>query len=188
MMNGAAWTPESLGIRSKQNFQMWQDIERAFVYLEVNAGLTISGSLDGFLFELFRKRWKLACNDIYEKPPKAENEKHSRSLFQLLPDTPTGIIQTKINGLQLKERSAQYFKDFAADYSKTSFEEQQGKLYGTGLTVMVPIYPCTYCGPTSKNIGEFIFLKQQFSTWQLVYSFNFPGSYFLITQKKSQKR
>ncbi|MCX6065073.1 MAG: hypothetical protein NT121_04870 [Chloroflexi bacterium] len=126
------WSPESLGIPSRQNLILWNDIELAYNFVEAHARYSISGDLQGFLFELVRKRWNLACADLYEPPPQIAQVPGSHSMLEALSQPPSGLELGRVDKLALGKGFLNKFKAFAASAAPIQAGGKTGKLYGYG--------------------------------------------------------
>lgn len=130
--NNATWSPDNFGIRSIQNFQLWNDIEEAYTYVEAVPPYTITGNLKGFMFELVRRRWNLACTDSYEPPPSPGQDYQYNHRFELIPEAPLGLIKSRIDKLSLNDQYVDHFIDFANQIPIVDDHDQNGKLFGYG--------------------------------------------------------
>jgi hypothetical protein len=100
------WSPESLGIREMQNCRLWQDMERAYSFIESHARYLISGDLEGFLFELIRAPWNLTCRDNFGPAPNPAGHYHTSPDDVLSLELP-GLSSLSVRSLSLQQSSAQ---------------------------------------------------------------------------------
>jgi hypothetical protein len=131
-MEKRTWSPESLGIPKRQNYQLFQDIELAYEFIEKYSRYTITGKLEGFLFELIRRRWNLACKDNYEPPPDYKKSYEKREFSDVLSEPPAGLTLVSLYDLKLSREFVNIFKEFADNKKKTSDNKEENKLYGYG--------------------------------------------------------
>ena len=127
------WDPESLGLTRNQNYMLWKDMERAYKYIEDHAPYSISGDVNGFLFELIRRRWNIACNDIVEDPPIIEA--HTLTTYpkeDIVPDIKIGVSQVGFRDIPLSDAYKKRFIRFAEESANAEKAKIQGKLYGYG--------------------------------------------------------
>jgi len=133
MESNMNWDPESLGLTRNQNYMLWKDMERAYDYIEDHAPYSISGDINGFLFELIRRRWNIACNDIVEDPPIIEA--HTSTKYpkkEIVPDIKIGISQVGVGDIPLSDAFKNRFVQFAKETTQADKAKTQGKLYGYG--------------------------------------------------------
>jgi hypothetical protein len=147
----STWSPESLGIPSRQNFLLWKDMERAYEFIENNARFSISGNVHGFLFELTRKRWNLACTDTFESPPSFQQQYPAPVLKNLLSDPPAGLSLTTVDRLSLSKDFLKNFKAYSSAALETRETEPSGKLYGYGTDGFGTYIPLHLLWPGLKN-------------------------------------
>ena len=133
MESNMNWDPESLGLTRNQNYMLWKDMERAYKYIEDHAPYSISGDVNGFLFELIRRRWNIACNDIVEDPPIIEA--HTLTTYpkeDIVPDIKIGVSQVGFRDIPLSDAYKKRFIRFAEESANAEKAKIQGKLYGYG--------------------------------------------------------
>jgi hypothetical protein len=131
-MDNMIWSPDSQGVPSRQNIRLWKDMERAYQFVESYARYSISGDLEGFLFELVRRRWNLACADVFEQPPARTGKYRLLSHAEALQTAPKGLSLVSVDTLSLSETFCGGFKEFAENERHAGKEEVAGKLYGYG--------------------------------------------------------
>lgn len=125
------WSPESLGMPNRQNYLLWNDMERAYQFVEENARFSISGNLEGFLFELVRRRWNLACADSYQPPPETGGHFWDQS-SNFLATAPAGLSLANLDRISLPRLDIDRFHKYAAEISISTEPEPFGKLFGYG--------------------------------------------------------
>jgi hypothetical protein len=143
------WSPESLGIKSRQNLILWNDMERAYAFIEYHAPYPISGDLQGFLFELIRRRWNLACAGVYEPPP-SRSEHFSSDRAEIILEAPAGLDWVNVDNISLTKCFVDKFKEFAAVQFSNIGQEPSGKLYGYGTDGYGTYLPLHLLWPEQK--------------------------------------
>ena len=146
-----SWSPESLGVPDRQNFRLWRDMERAYGFIETHARYSISGNLEGFLFELIRRRWNLACANLFEPPPEQSQEYNSTTRDNFMSVAPTKLAVLNINKLSLSKGFAENFKKFADTLPLSCVKSSDGKLYGYGTDGYGTYIPLHLVWPKKKN-------------------------------------
>jgi hypothetical protein len=131
-MDTKSWSPEDFGINNRQNLILWNDLELAYQYVETHAPFSISGDVHGFLFSLVRKRWNLACANIYEDPVPDLIPSSDYSFQELLAQAPNHLTLSQVEKLALKKRFVESFKEFANQRIDLIDHEPIGKLFGYG--------------------------------------------------------
>ncbi len=150
-MTDRIWTPESLGIPNRQNFLLWKDMEKAYAFVETFAPFSITGNLQGFMYELFRRRWNLACSDNYEPPPNSSTNYDSIDRSVLLSTVPVGLTLISVDKLSLKNYFIDTFKEFLAEQTPIEKQETTGKLFGYGTDGYGTYFPLHLFWPDMKD-------------------------------------
>jgi hypothetical protein len=146
-----SWSPENFDIPNRQNFILWQDMERAYAFIEANARYSISGDMEGFLFELVRKRWNLACANIFEPPPDSSQKFSGGGRENLLSTMPAGLSLANIDKISLTKSFANNFKKFVETISAPAQQPAGGKLYGYGTDGYGTYVPLHLLWPDMKS-------------------------------------
>lgn len=126
-----SWSVENFGVSTWKNNLLWLDMERAYEYVELHAKYSISGSLEGFLFELFRRRWNLACANIIEDPPEVDGNYGSTNINNFISQTPNDLRIASLDRIPLDDNYVASFKEYASRVAPDE-EINGGRLYGYG--------------------------------------------------------
>ena len=141
-----------MGIPKRQNFTLWNDIELAYKFIEGHAKYSISGNLQGFLFELTRKRWNLASSGLYEPPPQVDQLYSSKPMLDALSQAPSGLKLGSVDRLSLGRDFSDKFKTFATQAASIQTDEVlTGKLYGYGTDGYGTYIPLHLLWPDFRN-------------------------------------
>jgi len=151
-----SWSPENFDIPNRQNFILWQDMERAYAFIEANARYSISGDMEGFLFELVRKRLNLACANLFEPPPDYSQKLSATGRENLLSTVPAGLSLLNIDKISLTKSFVNNFKKFVESISSPSQQPAGGKLYGYGTDGYGTYVPLHLLWPDMKHWGIYV--------------------------------
>ena len=126
-------------------------MEKACEFIEYNARYSVSGDVQGFLFELTRRRWNLACTDTYESPPSFQQPYPNPAINNLLSDPPAGLSLANVDRLALSKDFLEKFKNYASSPLEAQRTEAAGKLYGYGTDGFGTYVPLHLLWPELKN-------------------------------------
>lgn len=147
------WSPEYIVGRKQQNFCLSKDVEEAYEFVEKFAFIPISGDLEGFLHELIRKRWNLACNNVYEPAQVEINQFTSKELGAVFSNSPYQLRQMEN---EQQSQSGGFLQGFRAYLNQWKYEEEAkywepNKLYGYGTDGYGTYLPLHLLWPNHKN-------------------------------------
>lgn len=155
-MTSKNWSPENFDIPNRQNFTLWQDMEKAYAFIEANARYSISGDMEVFLFELVRKRWNLACANLFEPPPDYSQKLSAGIRENFLSTAPAGLSLANIDKISLTKSFANNFKKFVETISTPTQQPAGGKLYGYSTDGHGTYVPLHLLWPDMKHWGIYI--------------------------------
>jgi len=126
-------------------------MELAYGFIETYARYPILGDVGGFLSELIRRRWNLACSNLYEPPPGLSQHHNPVPHTNLLSEAPAGLTLASVDRLSLTNHFIENFRQFAAGLASSTDRESTGKLYGYGTDGYGTYIPLHLLWPEKKD-------------------------------------
>ena len=146
------WNPEVFDLGRIQNYILLADIARAYQYIEDHARYSISGDLEGFMFELVKRRWNLACNDMFEQPPRYDEQSiSSQELEDIIPELRSSYSLSGFSDIPLSKGFQDRFVEFAQQNRHSLHSNSDGKLYGYGTDGFGTYVPLHLLWPELRN-------------------------------------
>lgn len=130
------WNPSSIANRRNKNEILWNDMEKAYDFVEKYAPYRISGGIEGFILELYKKRWNAAIRNVVEAPNRINEYKINTQLVSVenifSNYSEIGFKKTSIAELFYSPKADEIFKELVKKYSVENTSSENGRLFGYG--------------------------------------------------------